>query len=280
MAIKIGYKWRVYKQLMGNKRLSSALPETRLWTIPTMWRMLNRHKSIILKPSAGTGGYAVIRLTFLQNGRVEVRYAGKRYVTRRKRKVNQLICALVDWGGSAYIVQQYIPLATIHGCPIDHRVMLQRKTLRSPWVITGYHSRKAGKDEKVITNVKRGKAKVLPVETTLIQAAVKESPQKVLQKMKRLSILIAKHTARSPLCKEIGVDLGVDKKGKVWIIETNPQPDVQPSIGGFRMLSTRTMFNKIIQYRGSRYPKKYKKDNRKADKLLAKIFEGFNPLNH
>ncbi|MCS1350656.1 YheC/YheD family protein [Mechercharimyces sp. CAU 1602] len=255
---EIGYKWRIYNELKEHKQIAKSLPETCLWKTARMWSMLNKHKAIILKPSGGTGGYAVVRVTLLPANKIEICYSGKRFLSVKKNRVEKYLRKLVRWGGSRYLIQQYIPLAQIKGCPLDFRVMIQRKKISTPWVVTGYHGRKAGNTRMVVTNVARGKAKVLPVKEALTRSNIQAPPDELIEKMEKLGLLIANHTGTSPYCREIGLDFGIDRHGKVWIIESNPQPDVQPVIGGFLMLKSRKMFRKMIQYRGSRYPKKFK----------------------
>ncbi|WP_107725747.1 YheC/YheD family protein [Desmospora activa] len=59
--------------------------------------------------------------------------------------------------------------------------------------------------------------------------------------------------ARFPGIRELGVDIAVDQKGKLWILEVN----TSPACSTFRLLRDKTMYRRIIKnkrviYRGYR----------------------------
>lgn len=245
--IKLGYKWRVHRTMMGDPVLASALPETRLWSKTNLWNMLHRHGSVILKPSGGTGGYAVIQVTNKGAGRFEVHVGNQKRLITGRGPTEAFIKQLLFIGGSKYLIQKRIPLAEIDGSPVDIRVMVQRRK-DTPWTVTGHLAKVAGKGY-IITNIARGKGSVFPVQKAIALSTAKGvSPGMVVKRMCDLSLRGAQRLGSSPQCAAIGFDMGVDHRGKVWMIEANPQPEVQPAVDFFLKLEDKTMYQRIISF--------------------------------
>ncbi|MEB3102904.1 YheC/YheD family protein [Ferviditalea candida] len=119
--------------------------------------------------------------------------------------------------GRAYIVQQKIHLAKVGGRPFDVRVMVQRKRNSSVWVVTGKLAKIAGPGY-IITNTARSKGRV-----------------------EQLATAIRKYYG---YLNTVGLDMGVDVNGRVWIIETN----FAPMISLFYRLRDKTMYRRIQSY--------------------------------
>lgn len=72
----------------------------------------------------------------------------------------------------------------------------------------------------------------------------------MLSKICTISLRVAKQLNHSEpgLCI-VGLDVGLDIRGKVWIIEANHRPEIAP----FLLFKDKTMYRKIMYYkRGSR----------------------------
>jgi D-alanine-D-alanine ligase-like ATP-grasp enzyme len=144
-----------------------------------------------------------------------------------------------------YLVQQRIPLATVNGRPFDLRVMVQRH-LKSPWQVTGKLAKVAGKGF-IVTNVLRSSGKVVSVEYALKHSALHSmSVSDLLSQMDKVALHAAKQLSPYyPLVREMGVDMGLDKKGNIWIIEVN----FVPMHGLFAKLKDKSMFRKIQSFK-------------------------------
>lgn len=235
-------KWSKFKILKESKKLSSALPETQKFSKQNLWKMVEKYKEVILKPVGSKGGEAILQLTSLGHGKYEIHAENKKKVIIGKRPAfTEVHKALKK---DQYIIQRRIDLATIRKRPFDLRVMVQRgKT--SPWTVTGKLAKLAGKGY-LVTNIKRSKGKVLSLEHALQQSSAKRFPRtKLLSKVDDISVSSAQCLGKSfPGLKTVGMDLGIDQKGKVWVIEANFFPDVSL----FLKLKNRKMFLRIKKW--------------------------------
>lgn len=240
---KIGYKWGVHWTLMKDVAVAKTLPETRLFQERDLMQMLQKYGSVILKPSGGTGGYGVIQVTRTASGGFELRWGAKRRILPHGGALIQELKPRLRLGGSRYLIQQRIDLAKVWGRPFDIRVMVQRRKGR-PWKVTG-HLAKVAAERLIVTNVAR-QATVLPVETALQRSTVRgKAIHDVMYELKATALHAAKRLGRhSPSSLVAGFDLGVDQRGKVWMIEANPKP----CVAIFLHLKDKTMYNRILRY--------------------------------
>ncbi|PTX60821.1 YheC/D-like protein [Melghirimyces profundicolus] len=234
---KKGYKWRVHRILMKDPVLTASLPETRWLEQGTLLSMLDRHGSVIVKPSGGTGGYGIIQIRQTGPGKYEIHHGTRRQGIGRKGLYSRV--RSMTRHRSLYLVQKRIPLATVRGRPIDIRVMVQRRR-NTPWEVTGYLAKVAGKGH-VVTNVARSKGYVLTVPQVIRLSDVRgASTDAVIRKLRNFSLRAARRLGGVV----VGFDMGVDKNGEIWMIEANPRP----ALSLFRKLKDPSMYRKIVSY--------------------------------
>ncbi|SFS86254.1 YheC/YheD family protein [Marininema halotolerans] len=247
--VQVGYKWELHKRLMRDKLLASTLPETYLWSPKVMWSMFQRYPSVILKPSGGTGGYAVFHILRKSPHQYELRYGKEKKVANGKVALERLLQRFIPIGGTKYLIQNRIPLVSVNHSPIDIRFMVQRRQVNSPWVITGHLAKIAGKGY-FITNMERSRGAVIPTQQAISLAKFDRpvSVPQLMKSMSQISLRASKMVGRSPVCKAIGMDLALDRRGKIWIIEANPQPIASPAINFFKHLKDKSMYQRMIQF--------------------------------
>lgn len=67
----------------------------------------------------------------------------------------------------------------------------------------------------------------------------------LLVQAERTALLAAKQLAEhNPDLRQVGFDIGIDQKARIWIIEGNYQPDLRP----FRRLKDSSMYRRILWY--------------------------------
>src|SRR5690606_13043933 len=95
----------------------------------------------------------------------------------------------------------------------------------------------------IITNVARSGGRVLPTKTAFARADLPYGSSNGLSsQINEISVIAAKHLQRHyKHIRTVGLDVAVDKYGKVWIIEAN----FTPSISLFRKLRNRSMYKRI-----------------------------------
>jgi hypothetical protein len=238
---KIGYKWGVHRTLMGDRRVKSALPETVWFSEENLWSMLKRHKTVILKPSGGTGGWGVIRVRDLGGHRFEIHSGPRKRIVSNRKTAFTSISSITRSASSRYLIQRCIDLATFRGAPIDIRVMVQRKR-STPWTVTGHLAKIAGKGY-IVTNVALSKGFVLPVRQALKGSNMSGRPvQAVIRDLCDTALWSAQRLGR--FSTVVGFDMGVDVNGRVWMIEANPKP----AISLFLKLKDKSMYRTIMAY--------------------------------
>ncbi|MDR6551815.1 YheC/YheD family protein [Paenibacillus qinlingensis] len=228
-----------YKALLTNEQLALNLPPTNLATEATVERMLGKYHVVYLKPSHGTGGHGIFKLSRanagyrLENGTRSRSFSTFKgtYVAFQKAK-----------GKKTYLVQKGIPLLQYQGLPFDLRIMVQRNRTRK-WEVTGIVGRLA-MPNKIVTNYHSG-GRPMPAGKLLSPFIPKKEQVSYVQLLKDLGVRTSKHMSRIfPNFRSYGVDIGIDKEMKPWIIEVNTRPDKYI----FNALSDKRMYRKILLY--------------------------------
>ncbi|MBB6732713.1 YheC/YheD family protein [Cohnella zeiphila] len=236
-------KWSKHKVLKESAEVFAHLPETRWMTEKSFWKLLNKYKEIILKPSSKSGGSGVVQVSSEDGVRFEV-HSG-RYKKQVSGK-NALIAYVQKLSSPHYIIQRRIPLAQVHGRPFDLRIMVQRKK-NADWNVTGRLAKIAGKGY-IITNTIRSNGYVLPVEQAIQRSNLKQQRRikGVLSEIDRVALMAADQLRRFyPGIRTIGLDMGLDVRGKAWIIEAN----FTPMTSLFLKLKDKSMYQKILTYK-------------------------------
>ncbi|MVP00885.1 YheC/YheD family protein [Paenibacillus lutrae] len=218
-------KWDVYR-LLENDPVFKFVPESVLNpTAMQIKELLENHKFIYLKPTAGSLGIGIYRITYSQGRGYFVRYrrSGKN-VLLRFNKFDGLVKMLgVNRGKlNNYVIQQGIRLIEIDSCPIDFRFHMT-KNGNNEWVVAAIGAKKAGKGS-VTTHLRNG-GQLMTAEQALKQVYGGRS-ESILTKMKETSIELAKaieHNYNHPL-GELGFDLGIDQNEQTWMFEANAKP--------------------------------------------------------
>lgn len=110
-----------------------------------------------------------------------------------------------------YLVQQGIEFATYRRRPFDVRLVLQKPLNR--WLVTLMTAKVAPRKNSLVTNIAKGGKDHHTLETLRELVDVSHQIVQVLN-------------SRFPL-QIVGLDMGIDKRGKIWFIEANTKPDCQ-----------------------------------------------------
>ncbi|UJF35641.1 YheC/YheD family protein [Paenibacillus hexagrammi] len=234
----IGSKWVKTKVLLLNKELRKFVPETRVYNQANLLYMLKKHKMVYVKPINGTSGQGVIRVEKNDKYRYQAGQTAKSFGTFQglfaalsKAKLNR-----------SYLIQQGIHLLTHQKRIFDARLMVQKVTHKN-WETTGYIGRVAH-PRKIVTNF-HNSGKPLSLEVLLGSYLKNQKKHDYIRSLRYLGYRIATHYQKSyPGFREIGIDIGIDKNLKPWVIEVNTAPD--PFI--FNQLKDKKMFVKVLRH--------------------------------
>lgn len=235
-------KWLLWRFFASRPAIRPYLPATTIMTKSTLGSYLHKYKTVYVKPAAGQQGKGIIRAWESGDRYLFVKERGKAFSTSsldilyRKIKPSGIT--------SVYIVQQAIHLAEVKNRPFDIRLMMMRNA-SGKWEYAGMLAKVAGPDS-VITNLRRGGGYVTEVETAL-KCSLGLSQDKI-DRLKREMITLGHATcARFDDYKrywQIGLDLAVDKNGRLWMIEEN----TGPAHSLFAKLKNKSMYRKIREF--------------------------------
>ncbi|GIQ66602.1 hypothetical protein PACILC2_51700 [Paenibacillus cisolokensis] len=119
-------------------------------------------------------------------------------------------------------MQQGINLATYHGRPFDIRIVLQKPLKR--WRVSLMSAKVAPSERSVVTNIAKG-AKDINIIKVLKGIDQSVDSYKVLRDLIDTSHQIAQLLGSQFPLKIVGLDMAIDKRGKIWFIEANTNPD-------------------------------------------------------
>lgn len=240
-------KYEFYQLLIRDPKLSSHLPQTinLSLTARTLRKFLLTHNEVILKPTDLSRGRGIIYLNYEQGKGVTVIDHRPERPVKKELSGDQLLSYLRREivHPERYLIQALIPMAQVYSSPFDIRVVMQ-KNEEALWICNGMEARHAV-EGSFVTNLAKG-GHATSVDEAL--SKVFRSSQKVKSKVEEIKEISKEICQRieegypESHFAEFGIDLGIDKKGKIWIIEAN----VYPSFKGIKHF-------KMSQYRNIRY---------------------------
>lgn len=237
-------KWLRYLFMEKDSRLKPHLPETHLLTMKSLKAMISKYGQVILKPVIGSRGFGVIQVTPLTKNRYQIHLENKKKTIRGFKRTYHKLKELTR--SRRYMVQKRIQLARIGRRPFDIRVIVQRKSSFDPWRVTGTVAKVAGRGY-IVTNNERSNGSLMTVKRALQKSSLRHlSLHYIRSKINRIALLSAESlTEHYPDHRIYGLDLGVNRKGRIWIIEANRSP----ILSHFRKLKDRRMYRRILQYK-------------------------------
>lgn len=221
-------KWETHAALRNIPDVAGYLPPTRLIEHPeNLTEFLNKYKSVFLKPSSGSLGRRIIKINTEVNGYSYV------YRSRDKQTVHGIVSDCQSlltqlkpiMGKRSYIAQKDANLALYENCTFDIRVLIQKDRFGN-WRRTKIYVRAAAPDS-FLSNLSDG-ARPQPINavlqkvfnTTFIDKdGLGEDIRTAVNK-----IPCALESATGMKWAELGIDLGLDTQGRVWLIEVNSKP--------------------------------------------------------
>ncbi|MCC2683174.1 MAG: hypothetical protein K0R75_73 [Paenibacillaceae bacterium] len=219
-------KTEVFDALKADSLLESYLPESYLFKNYQMLKsMCARHKVVFLKPIVGSLGKGIIRIAGEQ-GKYTCHHSNVNGTI--KKSYPNLSSLFKTISGklkrARFQIQQGVNLLTVSGSPVDFRALVQRDD-KGDWKITSIVGRIAG-SQHFVSNLARG-GSLGTVGSVLGKSNLSSgSYAAVHQRLRKASLDLAKgvETHIPGHFAELGIDLGVDTGGKVWLIEVNSKP--------------------------------------------------------
>ncbi|QIZ07026.1 YheC/YheD family protein [Priestia megaterium] len=219
-------KWEVYNQIFHETHLFPFLPKTKIYTKEHLYELTQEFETVFIKPVHGSQGRNIMKLKKEEDSQFSLQTSIAALNDRSRNKylldeVHQLIKQILH--NRFYIIQQGIELVTFESCAMDFRVLCH-KNLNNHWQVTSIVARVASENE-FVSNIARGGRILRPLNVLHTCLGHKKSIE-VLALMKELAIETASTISGSStgITGELGIDIGVDQEGQLWIIEVNSKP--------------------------------------------------------
>jgi hypothetical protein len=234
-------KWELHRLYSKHPELRKLLPPTSILTLSSLSRFIEDYGAVYIKGNTSHTGSNIIKAW--KTGQ------GYRFIKERGNPVDansiRDLYDKVKGGrvGRIILVQKAIDLAGINGKPFSIRLMLMRDGQRR-WQYAGMIAKVSG-EGSVISNVRRGGGYATTVDEALAKSFGygRERIEREKRKLIRSGFEIIRHATNSGYRSyETGIDLGMDRTGKLWIIEVNL---AYPSYGLFNRLPDKTYYRKI-----------------------------------
>ena len=223
-------KFTAYELLKVNPAARVYLPETYLlsdvafdWFASVLEGAPGRPGEVFIKPVGGSLGRRVGRFVQLATGGCRFESGGRKVTFRSARAAWRWLLRKKGKRAGRYIVQEGIPLAEDRGRRFDLRVPVQRGR-DGCWRVIPPRARRAGR-LGYVTNVARGGSVVKDVRALLARCLPSCDPDVLSDKIEEAALAVAAALARKyPRMADVGLDMGVDREGRPWLIEVNVRP--------------------------------------------------------
>lgn len=217
-------KWETHESLLKEDHLHPFIPETHLYSESLLESMLEKHDELYIKPVHGSQGRNIIQITKndgMINASLSSMSAKDLPAYKNVSELGRAFAPIV--GKRLCIIQQGIQLSELNGRKLDFRVLCH-KNAQQFWKVTSIVARVSA-EQFFVSNIARG-GEVMKPGHTLVLIFGKEQARHQLALMKELALETAEVISKyaEGLTAELGIDIGIDIKGNLWLIEANSKP--------------------------------------------------------
>lgn len=218
-----GDKLQVYRLLSSVAGVAGHLPETRPLTAENLELLGSRYSRLYIKPARGRQGKGICSCRRRGDHWILQIRSAKGVVGRTLPNTEAVVRASTrGQGGEAYLVQQGLDLVTLKKGAVDIRVIVQRNRL-GQWRVSAIGVR-AGKPKSLVSNLHAG-GRALTLTQLVRGARLHEPVRRLAGRIEALTLEAAQAMSQAhPTVGELGIDIGLDTSGKLWILELNRQP--------------------------------------------------------
>jgi uncharacterized circularly permuted ATP-grasp superfamily protein len=234
-------KWELHRLYAKHPDLRKLLPPTSILTLDSLSHYLDQYDAVYIKGKNEHTGLGIIKAW---KNRSSYRYVKIKGEASKEKYVNDLYQKVKSGRRHrSVLVQKAIDLARIDDRPFTIRLMLMRDGKRK-WQYAGMLAKVSGKDS-IVSNIRRGGGYAATVDEAMAKS-LGYGPERIERFKKKLIRtgfdIVDYAVAKGYRTHEVALDLGVDKKGKIWIVEVNL---CYPSYKVFDRLEDKTYYNRV-----------------------------------
>lgn len=245
----------VHQLLHLEEHILPYLPDTAIANHSNIANLCMKYSTLFIKPTHGSQGRQIIQIKKTAIG-YEAAYSSG-LDSENKRLYESIEDFLISFNKHMperqYIVQQGISLLSYHNRPLDFRILCHKNS-QNLWNVTSTVAR-ISNEKQFVSNLAQGGEVMKPI-SLLTQLFDRNTAIQQLALMKELATEVCTIIDQKTygLFGELGIDLGVDESGGLWIIEANSKPSkktenhfnkVRPSAKALVEYCTSLAFSKI-----------------------------------
>ncbi|CAI6083777.1 YheC/YheD family protein [Cohnella sp. JJ-181] len=215
-----GSKLITYRKIMENGLFAEyMIPSAIVSGAGQIGSWLHRYRDIVVKPVSGTQGKGLFCIRTAGAG-FEVTLGRRKTAYPDKESLLEWLAAEPLNAGGRFLVQPFIRSATREGNPFDIRAHLSRNG-EGKWGIVKLYPR-IGSSRGVISNISAG-GHTTDLKSFYQLDLGKKDFVSFQKKLSEFSIQFAEHYQGllDYRLQEMGLDLGIDASGKMWLFEVN-----------------------------------------------------------
>ncbi|QOR65062.1 YheC/YheD family protein [Cytobacillus suaedae] len=220
------HKWDSYQELMKYEELHPHLPETKLYKKKSdLEEMFRDSHRLYLKSFRQNNGSGIMSVTEKKDG-YEYKYFKKDQLTiGTSNNLTELIKIIKSFfKRKRFIIQKSIDLLAYNNKALDLRCDVQRNGKGELECVS--HSVRVAAENSHITNT-RTKPNIQPFKEFFVGKLgfTNEEFMKLKTRLEQLLFKVFEKVEESyGSYGEIGIDIGIDKNGGLWLIECNMMP--------------------------------------------------------
>ena len=245
-------KWQVHEWLSNEPKMKQHVLSTiRHTTTQNAVSFLQKYQMIFLKPVHGSLGVGIARFVRQSDGTFAFDLKQTTSSVTHGRAKNALEAVKTfekRLSRKQYVWQEGITLLTYKERPFDIRILMQRDET-GEWKRTKMFARVA-KAGDFTSNISGG-GEGLPIDDVLSEIygseRVKQKCRRQIAQVSKLTVQTLEHESGKTY-GELGIDIGLDKTGNVWIIEVNSKPRKSPKTEKGRQDLVDLSFKRPIVY--------------------------------
>lgn len=218
-----GSKQKLYNTLLQDGEFAKYIPDTiQITDFDSFIEFIQKYDKAILKPRVGHKGIGIYLISKINEESYQL-YSNKSEKVLSAQELKFFIDDLMK--NKVYLAQQYINSTTTSGNPFDCRIRLE-KNGEAKWSIA-MHLIRIGSNNKVVSNIAQGGGvqQLLPFIKFHYPEDWKEIKAEIEYLAAYLPLKIEALYHKQTSC--LGIDVGIDKDGKIYIFEINASPGVQ-----------------------------------------------------